>query len=275
MPDMKSKILDWSKVKKWVDDTFSLNTHDHDDKYAPLVHTHDDAIYGSMPDFSRAVSIGAQEGWKSTTKECYNEPGTNNTVLGGCPYVLKCVTPCYIYLTEINAGSTQDDDSEWAIWFGANREHVICCNKADGHDYHSIIARLTAANGFTGLQMGVNFFAQLHGNAEADSSGYTLFPMSMKNWWYRPMIGGGGSDNENWEYWDFKLVPCVGTPVGTVLAERYQFTADNSKSSLLNTNPVYGTMNAAGKNVITYYNNNDPSKATASTTITRPGIIKA
>jgi hypothetical protein len=87
------------------------------------------------------------------------------------------------------------------------------------------------------------------------------------------MIGGGGSDNEEWQFWDFKLVPCLGTPAGTTLAECYQFTADNSKSALLNTNPVYGTM-SGDNNIITYYNKDDISKATASMTRTRPGKIK-
>ena len=271
MPDMKRKILNWDSIKTWANELFSPLGHNHDDRYLREI-SFDPAI--TMPDFSRVKSIGAQEGWKSTTKECYTEPGTNNTVLGGCPYVLKCVTPCYIFITW--SSTSVDDDAEWSIWFGKNRNHVICCNKADDHSYKSIVTRLTSANGFDGVSMGSNLFlVSNYPASDANDIGIPLFPMSMKDWWYRPMIGGGGSDNENWEYWDFKLVPCVGTPVGTVLAERYQFTADNSKSALLNTNPVYGTMNADGKNVITYYNNNDTSKATASTTITRPGIIKA
>lgn len=274
MPDMKSKILDWSKVKKWVDDTFSLNTHDHDDVYSKLGHTHDDTVYNSMPDFSRAVSIGAQEAWKSRTSECYAEPGTNKTVLGGCPYVLKCVTPCYIFITW--SSTSTDDDAEWSIWFGKNRNHVICCNRADSdYSYRSVAARLTSANGFDGVSMGSNLFlVSNYPASDANNIGFPMFQMSMKDWWYRPLIGGGGSNNENWEYWDFKLIPCIGTPSNTILAERYQFTADNSKSTLLNTNPVYGTM-SGDNNIITYYNKDDISKATASMTITRPGIIRA
>lgn len=274
MPDMNRKIFDWSKVKSWVSDTFSLNTHDHDDRYSKLGHTHTDAIYGTMPDFSRAVSVGVQEGWKSTTKECYNEPGLNNNVHnGGCPFVLKLVTPCYLYLS-FN-GTSFDDDGEWALWFGPNRNNVICCNKADDHAYRSVMKRLTAENGFSGVVMGTNLFIILQGNSgEGDDCANFPVPMSTVGWWYRPMIGGGGSDNENWEHWDFKLVPCVNTPKGTLLVERYQFTADNSKSSLLNTNPVYGTM-SGNNNIITYYNNNDTSKATASITRTRPGKIYA
>ena len=272
MPDMNRKIFDWSKVKSWVNDTFSLNTHDHDDRYSKLGHTHDDTIYSSMPDFSRAMSLGAQEGWKVTDEECYKESGTNGTVLGGCPYVLKCINPCYLFLT--HNGTSVDDDAEWAIWWGTTRNHVICCNKAQDYAYKSVISRLTSDNGYSTLQFGVNFFVITHDAGGGDEMANHVFPMSNRGWWYRPMIGGGGSDNENWEYWDYVLVPCLGTPKGTILAERYQFVATNGVSSLLNSNPRYGTMDG-DTNVITYYNKNGVTNATATIVRRAPGIYRA
>lgn len=278
MPDMNRKILDWSKVKKWVNDTFSLNTHNHDDRYSQLGHTHSDNIYSSMPDYSRPINIGAQEVWKSTTKECYNEPGDNGSVLGGCPYVLKLKSPCWVMLQPISGivGSNTDDDVEWGLWWGTVREYVIAMNKTTDYSTRGALKRMTPANGFSNVIIGKNLF--VYQNAQSsDVDGFNNMPLPMNgiDWWYRPFIGSGGSDNENWEYWDFKILPCIGTPKGTLLVELYQFTADNSKSSLLNSNPVFGTMDSSGNNVITYYNNNDISKATASMKRKRKGMIYA
>lgn len=278
MPDMNRKIFDWSKVKSWVNDTFSLNTHNHDDRYSKLGHTHSDNIYQGMPDYTRPINIGAQEVWKSTTKECYNEPGENGTVLGGCPYVLKLKSPCWVMLQPISGivGSNTDDDVEWGLWWGTVREYVVAMNKTDNYSTRGVLKRMTPTNGFSNVIIGKNLF--VYQNAQSsDVDGFNNMPLPMNgvDWWYRPFLGSGGSDNENWEYWDFKILPCIGTPNGTLLVELYQFTADNSKSSLLNSNPVFGTMDSSGNNVITYYNNNDISKATASMRRKRKGLIYA
>jgi hypothetical protein len=68
MHDMNRKIFDWSKVKSWADKTFSPITHNHNDKYSPLGHTHTDTIYGSMPDFSRAMHSVLKKVGKSQMK---------------------------------------------------------------------------------------------------------------------------------------------------------------------------------------------------------------
>ena len=77
MADLSRKILNWDAVKTWANSLFSPLGHNHDERYLREA-TFDPT--STMPDFSRVKSIGAQEGWKSTTKECYTEPGTNNTV---------------------------------------------------------------------------------------------------------------------------------------------------------------------------------------------------
>ena len=271
MANLLKKVLDWKAVQNWANGRFSLTTHNHDTVYSKLGHTHTDTLTNSFPDFSRVKSLGAQETWKSRTSECYEESGANNTVEGGCPYVLKLMHPCYVMLQYSNT-SNFDDDADWGMWWGSDYKHVCALNLNSDSSTAGAIKKMTSENGFTNVGIGTKLFTFQHMADDREDSHCIWLVMSVVGWYYRPFIGSGGSSNENWEYWDFKLIPMIGTPSGTLLVERYMFTADNSKSSLLNTNVQLGTM-SGNNNVMTYYNKD--SNPTASKTITRPGKFYA
>jgi len=267
-----TKVVPFSQAcKTWLNNTYAPKIHYHDDRYSKLGHTHPDSIAGNMPDFSRSKSLGAQEVWKSRTSECYKEPGTNNTVTGGCPYVLKIKHPCYVIL-QFQDVSKATGDSEWGMWWGTNYRHVCALNQADDNNTGTAIRKMTDANGFSGLSYGVNFFTFFRICDNIETAGTIALPMTNTDWYYRPYIGSGGSRNEAWESFDFKLIPMLGTPSGTLLVERYMFTADNSVSSILNSNVTLGTM-SGNNNVMTYYNKD--SNPTESMSITRPGKFYA
>lgn len=258
MADMKRKVFDWSKLKN----VFSQIGHLHDDRYSKLGHSHgNDAIYASLPDYTRAVRIEVQEAWKSTSEECYDEYGVNR------PFVLKLKHPCYITVQRSGAGGEQDDDIDWSLWWGVNYKHVCACNRAKDHTIGGVFKGMTADRGFSGCVPGVNLFDFNSLSNNGNDGNGIVHCMSAVDWWYRPFLGGGGSNNENYNYWYFVIIPMIGTPSGTLLCERYLFTADNSESSLVNTNVVLGTKSGSN-NVITYSNGSSTRQGSLPMNIT-------
>lgn len=217
-----------------------------------------DNLFGSLPDHSRSVEIGSQALYKSTGIECYNESGENGTVGGGCPYILKLKHPCYI---DIFPKYTQGNDTMTAnlragIWFGPNmfKNHVAAANSRADWFIGSIITSMSVANGYATFTLGRDLFTYTFPYYGDDLGKFFphIYPLTQVNWWYRPYIGTGGNESTLWERTTTVLRPMMNTPTGTLLAERYQFTASNIVGGALNTNQSYGIMNADGSNVITY-----------------------
>lgn len=199
----------------------------------------------AMPDFSRAIDLEwCQLTWCSTEKECYNSM-SDGVLTDTVPYVIQLNSPCYL-VKQLQIAN--EDDGDWAIWMGPDRDTVAIENRADDVKAGSIaknIASLAGTNTsscYYDVVFGKNlfYFGYLSDGTNSDG-GMSVFPLSMVNWYYRPVLGSFASSNENWDYHQFLLVPCHGTPSGTLLATKYLFTSENS-ISYMNTNPVWGTV---------------------------------
>lgn len=190
-----------------------------------------------MPDFSRVVDLEwDQQAWISTEAECYNAY-SKGTLTEGVPYVIQLNAPCYL-IHQIKTGN--EDDGDWGIWMGPNRNTVAIENRSDGSTAGHILENISTY--YSDVVFGKNLFYFGHlGDGSNSDAGITVFPLSMVGWYYRPLTGTLGSSNENFDYHQFLLVPCHGTPSGTLLATKYLFTSVNGKG-YMNTSPVWGTV---------------------------------
>lgn len=215
-----------------------------------------DASFASLPDLSRAISIGAQEAWKASQAEIYKEPGANGVMDGYTPYVLQIKYPCYFLIHNLKT----DDDSDWVLQASPVKEAAACMNKADNAAWNHYRDTLKNMHGAT---VGEDFFVFFElPNTTTIWSRY--IPMTPVEWYWRPTLGGFASDNENLENYKFYIVPTLGTPKGTLLATRQLFYVTETYKAF-NKTYVWGTPSADGSTCSLTVNSKDDGTGTSKT----------
>ena len=195
------------------------------------------ASFASLPDLSRAISIGAQEAWKASQTEIYAEPGENGKMDGYTPYVLQIKYPCYFLMHSVKT----DDDSDWALQASPIKEAAACLNHTDNVTWNQYRDNLKNMHGVT---VGEDFFSFSEWFNQNQMTPCYI-PMTPVDWYWRPTLGGLNSDNENLENHKFYIVPALGTPKGTLLATRQLFYAATTQYTF-NKTYVWGTPSADG-----------------------------
>ena len=136
MPDMNRKIFDWSKVKSWVSDTFSLNTHNHDEVY--VKHSEYAVNDDHTPDWSKIRKVYFSWG-NSAVQPIIHAlvPGTWIMAIQGCggsnPIFGLLAATKPDYLLGSTARNVNENGVVWGSDYTPALDKVLALNYTDNH----------------------------------------------------------------------------------------------------------------------------------------------